>query len=299
MTLDAQDWVWRHSRSRGNSRLALLAIADATTGPAALARVGTADLARRLNASKGAAVEAVRRALDSGELEIAEAAAGSRAALYRIPGAVDYVRRSGPETRPETQRSGNPTTTGLRSGNPTTNAPDSGPETRPQDEHAEPPLWSGNPTGSGRESDPHHSPIERVNEGGREYTRGDVAVIPVKARPLVDQITAAGVVVAWTLAPAEWFMVEALMKRSGADMLATAAVQAAARNRKGISHARYFLRAWQSLPPAPEPGTVPAAAPTGPGADVIPLDPTAPRKGRAAQSADYLAAALARMEAQQ
>ncbi|MFD8611046.1 mucin-2 [Streptomyces sp. NPDC059631] len=36
-----------------------------------------------------------------------------------------------------------------------------------------------------------------------------------------------------------------------------------------------------------------------PGADVIPLDPTAPRKGRVAQSADYLAQALAAMEAQQ
>ncbi|QKN87625.1 hypothetical protein QEN63_gp40 [Streptomyces phage Vondra] len=37
----------------------------------------------------------------------------------------------------------------------------------------------------------------------------------------------------------------------------------------------------------------------GPGADVIPLDPNTPRKGRAAQSADHLAAALARLEAQQ
>ncbi|MFF8095713.1 mucin-2 [Streptomyces sp. NPDC016675] len=36
-----------------------------------------------------------------------------------------------------------------------------------------------------------------------------------------------------------------------------------------------------------------------PGADVIPLDPTAPRRGRVAQSTDHLAAALARMEAQQ
>ncbi|MFE1070970.1 hypothetical protein ACFW5W_07040 [Streptomyces sp. NPDC058783] len=123
-------------------------------------------------------------------------------------------------------------------------------------------------------------------------------MIPENARSIVDQITAAGVIVAWNLAPAEWFMVEALAKRSGPDMLAAAAVQAARRARNGVSHARYFLRTWQALPPAPAEGTTPAA-PTGPGADVIPLDPTAPRKGRAAQSADYLAAALARMEAQQ
>ncbi|MEU3096883.1 hypothetical protein ABZ690_19355 [Streptomyces sp. NPDC006967] len=126
--------------------------------------------------------------------------------------------------------------------------------------------------------------------------RGEVAIIPDSVRPIVDQITAAGVIVAWTLAPAEWFIVEALAKRSGPDMLAAAAVQAAHRARNGVSHARYFLRTWQALPPAPPPGTT---APSGPGADVIPLDPTAPRKGRAAQSADYLAAALARMEAQQ
>ncbi|MFJ8900004.1 hypothetical protein [Streptomyces sp. NPDC102370] len=130
----------------------------------------------------------------------------------------------------------------------------------------------------------------------REEGRAGVAVIPDSARPIVDQITAAGVIVAWNLAPAEWFIVDALAKRSGPDMLAAAAVQAARRNRNGVSHARYFLRTWQALPPAPAEGTT---APNGPGADVIPLDPTAPRKGRAAQSADHLAAALAAMEAQQ
>ncbi|MEU0719073.1 hypothetical protein ABZ498_18080 [Streptomyces lavendulocolor] len=132
-----------------------------------------------------------------------------------------------------------------------------------------------------------------MSDGGSERGRDAVAVIPEFARPLVDQITAAGVLVAWNLAPAEWFLVDALVKRSGLDMLATAAVQAAARNRRGVSHARYFLRAWQSLPPAPTPGTVPA----GHASNVIPLDRAQPR-GRVAQSADYLAEALAAMEAQ-
>ncbi|WP_241844832.1 hypothetical protein [Streptomyces silvensis] len=133
-----------------------------------------------------------------------------------------------------------------------------------------------------------------MSEGGSERGRDAVAVIPEFARPLVDRITAAGVLVAWNLAPAEWFVVDALVKRSGLDMLATAAVQAAARNRRGVSHARYFLRAWQSLPPAPAPGTVPATPPAG--SNVIPLDRAQPR-GRVAQSADHLAAALAAMEA--
>ncbi|WP_239150684.1 hypothetical protein [Streptomyces sp. SID8111] len=131
-----------------------------------------------------------------------------------------------------------------------------------------------------------------MSEGG-ERARGNVAVIPESARPIVDKITAAGVVVAWTLKPAEWFIVDALAKRSGPDMLAAAAVQAARRARNGVSHARYFLRTWQALPPAPAEGTVPAT-PTGPGADVIPLDPTAPRKGRAAQAADWYAEIIAK-----
>ncbi|WP_243085315.1 hypothetical protein [Streptomyces sp. 891-h] len=136
-----------------------------------------------------------------------------------------------------------------------------------------------------------------MSEGVRDAHPRDLSSgnIPAFARPLVDQMTAAGVVVRWDLAEAEWFTLDALLKRSGADMLAAHAARTA--QRRNVAHARYFLRAWRDLPPAPAPGT--PSTPTGPDADVIPLDPTAPRKGRAAQSADHLAAALARMEAQQ
>ncbi|MFB7461689.1 hypothetical protein [Streptomyces sp. NPDC056188] len=137
---------------------------------------------------------------------------------------------------------------------------------------------------------------EGVGEGvpPLDLTAGGV---PPFARPLVDKITAARVYVGWDLTAGEWLRLDAMVKRSGVDMLAEHAVTLAARQR--VSSARYFLRAWQSLPPAPTAGTVPAAPVAGPGADVIPLDRNQPRKGRAAQSADYLAAALAAMEAQQ
>ncbi|MFE5674508.1 hypothetical protein ACFQ7B_00255 [Streptomyces erythrochromogenes] len=284
MTLDAQDWVWRHSQSRGNVRLALLALADATTDDTATVRMGTAEITRRINASKGAAVEALQRAVASGELEIAEAAKGSRAALYRIPGAVRYARRSGPEPRPETERSGIPTGSGLRSGNPTTKAPVSGPVSRPEPDLDEGGLWSESPTGSGRETGPHHSSIEGVNEGVRE---APTAVVPEFARPLVDQITAAKFYPAWDLRPTEWFQIDALLKRSGVDMLAAVAVRAA--SKRDVSHARYFLRAWLNLPPAAAPGTAPPVL-ASPGADVIPLD-RAPRRGRAANAAQMFATA--------
>ncbi|MFJ2909387.1 hypothetical protein ACIO8F_08115 [Streptomyces sp. NPDC087228] len=105
-------------------------------------------------------------------------------------------------------------------------------------------------------------------------------------------ITAARVYVAWDLTPNEWLRIDALLKRSGADMLATVAIRAA--SKKPVAHARYFLRAWQSLPALPAPGTTPPA-PTGPGADVIPLNRTraATGQGRAAQAADWYADLLA------
>lgn len=300
MTLDAMDWVWTRAKSRGNARLVLLAVADATTGPEATARMGTAEFMRRLAASRSTTRAAVDAALASGELIEDEPAQGSRATRYTIPGAVGYVRTSratGPESGPKAQ-----TTPGPESGPLSATRPDLGPSTGPESgppvETQESPYRAESRPLWGPESGPHHSPIEGLSEGGSERGRDSVAVIPEFARALVDQITAAGVLVAWNLAPAEWFLVDALAKRSGLDMLAAAAVQAAARNRKGVSHARYFLRAWQSLPPAPAPGTVPAAAPASHASNVIPLDRAAPR-GRVAQSADHLAAALAAMEAQQ
>ncbi|MFD4880038.1 hypothetical protein ACFWOB_42675 [Streptomyces sp. NPDC058420] len=293
MTLDAMDWVWQHSRTRGNPRMVMLAVADAVTGPEATVRIGTAALVRRLNATKGTTLAAVASAIESGELETVEPAAGSRPALYRIPAAVNYTRRSGRESRPQTQRSETPTTKRLRSEAPTTTAPDSGPESGPQGAAAPDGFWSEFQTTSGPESVPHHSPIEGVSEGVRERGPARVAPIPEFARPLVDAITAAGVIVRWDLNTTEWFTLDAQMKRSGADMLATAAVRAA--GRRDVSHARYFLRAWAGLPPAPAAGTAPAAAPaTGPGADVIPLNrPRTTGTGRAAQAAGWYADLLA------
>ncbi|MET9914293.1 hypothetical protein ABZZ74_47635 [Streptomyces sp. NPDC006476] len=292
MTLDAMDWVWQHSRTRGNPRMVMLAVADAITGPEATARIGTAALVRRLNATKGTTLAAVASAIESGELETVEPAAGSRAALYRIPEAVNYTRRSGRESRPQPQRSETPTTNRLRSEAPTTTAPDSGPESGPQGEETQDGFWSGFQTASGPESVPHHSPIEGVSEGVRERGPSRVAPIPEFARPLVDAITAAGVIVRWDLNPAEWFTLDALMKRSGADMLASAAVRAA--GRRDVSHARYFLRAWNGLPPAPAAGTTPAVPAAGPGADVIPLNRSRTAgTGRAAQAAGWYADLLA------
>ncbi|MFH9430265.1 hypothetical protein ACH4JZ_18480 [Streptomyces sp. NPDC017615] len=301
MTLDATDWVWKHARSRGNARLAVLAVADKTVGPEATARLGITEARARLGGvGKGVAVKALADAVASGDLIIHEASQGSRAALYLLPGAVNYVRRSGPEYGPQSvtpDRSGIRTSTEYRSASQTSKAPSTGPDSGPAPLDQGDGYWSGFQTGTGPDSGPHHAPIDGMSEGvsgGAPASLTDP--IPGFARPLVDQITAAEVYVGWDLTSGEWLRLDAMVKRSGVDMLARHAVTLAAQRQ--VSSARYFLRAWQNLPPAPTAGTVPAVPVARP-TNVIPLDSAAPRKGRAAQSADHLAAALAAMEAQQ
>ncbi|MBT3157376.1 hypothetical protein KQH42_07190 [Streptomyces sp. CHA1] len=296
MSDDARDWVWQHSRARGNARLVLLAVAEVVEGPDAVASMGTTEVMSRLNASRSTARDAVDAALATGELVVDEPAKGSRATRYKIPGAVGYRRVTGPESGPLSE--------------PT--AP-TGPESGPLDEHAEAPgpesgpltptgpnlgpldgpesgplaLWSEHPDECGTRARASFKTTERLSEGvsARDVK---VAVIPEFARPVVDQISAAGIYPAWTLTPAEWIVVHALIKRSGESMLAAAAVQAAQRARTGVAHARYFLRAWQALPPAPEPGTVPAAPAAPARSNVVPF-PSADRPGRAAQAAGWYA----------
>ncbi|MEU5302241.1 mucin-2 [Streptomyces noursei] len=78
-------------------------------------------------------------------------------------------------------------------------------------------------------------------------------------RPLVDAMSAAGMVVSWELAPADWVLLQALIERCGLPVLvdhAGAAWQAA---RTRPRSARYFLAGWRSLP------AMPASAPEVPG----------------------------------
>ncbi|MFD7101899.1 hypothetical protein [Streptomyces celluloflavus] len=78
--------------------------------------------------------------------------------------------------------------------------------------------------------------------------------IPDAARPLVDALTAAGVVVRWPFRGDEWFRVLALIEKTGVPALVDHAVKAAAR--ADIGSAKYFMRGWSELPPLPAPGAV-------------------------------------------
>lgn len=253
MSIDAQHWVWNHSRSKGNVRLVLLAVADKAPGPDCTTRMGTTEFRARLGGvSRSVVQNSVDKALASGELVELEPARGSRPALYQMPHAVDYVRPAagsrGPESGPVTPKQepgieapSSPEGPGIRAGSENARGPESGPGGPGIEAPRGPesgPLNQTTPTRSASKPEREPEPVDLGPE------------IPTNARPLVDALTAAGVVVRWNLSTSEWFVVEALIRRTGVPALAAYAQRQAAG--KDISYARYFLAGWRELPPLPE-----------------------------------------------
>lgn len=136
MSLDAQDWVWNHSKSKGTARLVLLAIADKAYGKGCTAYAGTTMLVQRSNAARSSVVAAVDKLIESGELAVVAGQQGPRGeTVYTLPKARRH-RRSTPEGGPESGPVQNPdrseNRTGTESGpggseNRTGRGPDSGP----------------------------------------------------------------------------------------------------------------------------------------------------------------------------
>ncbi|MFB6813073.1 hypothetical protein ACFCV8_00800 [Streptomyces sp. NPDC056347] len=255
MTIDAMQWVWNCSRTTGNVRMVLLAVADKAPGPDCTTRMGTTEFRARLNASRSVVQLAVDKALKSGELIESEPAKGSRPATYQLPFAVGYVRPApgvrGPESGPVAEQQGpgikapnSEQGPGIRAGSENARGPESGPG------------GPGIEAPRGPESGPLNqtTPTRSASKQEREPEPVDLGPqIPTNARPLVDALTAAGILVRWNLSTSEWFIVDALVKRTGIPALAAYAQKQAAA--KDVSYARYFLPGWRELPPLPEPGT--------------------------------------------
>lgn len=138
MSLDAQDWVWTHSKSKGTARLVLLAIADKASGVDCSAYAGTTMLVQRTNAARSSVIVAVDKLLESKELATVEDRKGPKGeTVYSLPMAVGYKRSTsegGPDSGPlqNPDRSGNRTPGGPksvppRSGIQTPTGPDSEP----------------------------------------------------------------------------------------------------------------------------------------------------------------------------
>lgn len=148
-------WVWNHSRSKGTGRHVLLAVANWITGPDCTVRASTTELVRFSNAARSSVVTSIDMLVKSGELELLEEGRGTRAALYRLPGAVGYVRPErgsrGPETGPlaDSRQSENRTASDPQgSENRTPDRNGRGPKTGPQ--------GSENRTTRGPKTGPHN-----------------------------------------------------------------------------------------------------------------------------------------------
>ncbi|MFF3886575.1 mucin-2 [Streptomyces sp. NPDC001914] len=118
----------------------------------------------------------------------------------------------------------------------------------------------------------------------QQASYGSTPAVPPNVVPLRDALTAAGIVVEWSLETADWFRLEAIVARTAVPALVDHAREQWRRARSRPRSVRYFLPGWTALPP------VAPGAPTAPGADVIPLD--AARPGRVARAAGMFAAAL-------
>ncbi|MGW6531410.1 hypothetical protein [Streptomyces venezuelae] len=100
-------------------------------------------------------------------------------------------------------------------------------------------------------------PTEELQQQKASYEEpariGDRPRIPEASRPLVDKLTAQGMVVGWDLQANEWILIEALILRCGIDALVVSAVGSWQGARRQPRSGRYFIPAWRDVPDATAP----------------------------------------------
>ncbi|MGW1840807.1 hypothetical protein [Streptomyces sp. NPDC002067] len=118
---------------------------------------------------------------------------------------------------------------------------------------------------------PQASPTEKPASNARTNETAAIGPqIPDFARPLVDQMTTAGMVVGWRLSETEWFAVHAHIKRASVDAL----VEFTRRRWNPADPpqtARYLTRIWSDMPDLPAGAPTQPALPAAAGGDVVPF----------------------------
>lgn len=255
-------WVWNHSQSKGNTRLAMLFVADQVRTEACEARVSYPQFLQALGVtSRGSVKAAVEAAQKAGELEIAEAASGRRAPLYRLPKAVGYRRpavRSGLDSGP--LRPEEPEVCGPDSGpQAVRSGPDSGPQSSADDSRSGPDSGPQK-TRSGPDSGPPPHNYEVVEGGQRQQDPFTVC------QPLIKALTEAGITVSWGMPADDLKRTADAVQRAGVPAMVRFAVDTQRSRRERILYAKFFARGWSGLPPAsstppPVPGQRPGVKP--------------------------------------
>jgi hypothetical protein len=134
------------------------------------------------------------------------------------------------------------------------------------------------------------APLDRI---------GDRPRIPEASRPLVEKLTAGGMVVAWDLESSEWFLIEAFIGKCGIDHLVIAAAEMWAKAKTRPRRGNYFFPGWKALP------EIPAGTPAQPSVDNLPAvvggttSFSSRNKSTSEHNADVIAAFRARHQEQQ
>ncbi|MFF8021357.1 helix-turn-helix domain-containing protein [Streptomyces sp. NPDC007896] len=163
MSLDAREWVWDHSRSKGTARMVLALIADRCPDRRCNAYASVPTLMKRANASRTAVRDALAKLIKDGELEQLADRKGPRGeTYYHLPSAARFLAEQAPE------RDQDPAFQGDR--NPTLGVPESdpadssegGPESDPGERNPAP-AGCGFRPGGGVDSDPQNGSEPKVN----------------------------------------------------------------------------------------------------------------------------------------
>ncbi|MFF3501185.1 helix-turn-helix domain-containing protein [Streptomyces sp. NPDC003247] len=100
MSVEAREWAWEHSSSRGTARLVLLSITDRVPDEQCVAWASVASLVKRTNASRTAVRDALVSLADSGELEALDHLQGpQRSTVYFLPRAAAWLAKLEEATR--------------------------------------------------------------------------------------------------------------------------------------------------------------------------------------------------------
>lgn len=84
MSVRVMTWVFEHSKSTGNDRLVLLAIADRANDEGTDAWPSIETLAGKTRASESTVKRSIRRLVELGELDVIEVGTGRRSSRYRV-----------------------------------------------------------------------------------------------------------------------------------------------------------------------------------------------------------------------
>ncbi|CQR61796.1 hypothetical protein [Streptomyces leeuwenhoekii] len=94
MSVDAREWVWEHSTSRGTARLVLLSIADRVPDEQCVAWASLTSLIERTRAGRTAVRDALAALAKSGELlELEHLQGPQRTRVYRLPRAATWLAK--------------------------------------------------------------------------------------------------------------------------------------------------------------------------------------------------------------